>query len=131
MTELSPIAAIAGGLLIGFADFRGNRQYVSAGNLSGDDRVSLVFMDYPNRTRLKLLGRARRIEPDQGELLAKLTLPGYPAQVEHGFLIRVEAFDWNCPQHITPRFAAEQIEAATAPLRERIEELEALLAAAR
>jgi predicted pyridoxine 5'-phosphate oxidase superfamily flavin-nucleotide-binding protein len=110
---------------LGFADFKGNRQYVSVGNLSGDDRVSLFFMDYPNRTRLKLLGRAQRVELDQAELIAKLVLPGYPAQLERGFLIRVEAFDWNCPQHITPRFTAAEVEAETAPLRQRIAELEA------
>ena len=115
---------------LGFADFEGNRQYVSVGNLSGDDRVSLFFMDYAKRTRLKLLGRARRIEQEQSELLGKLALSGYPAQVERGFLIRVEAFDWNCPQHITPRFTAAEVEAATAPLRERIAELEARLAEA-
>jgi predicted pyridoxine 5'-phosphate oxidase superfamily flavin-nucleotide-binding protein len=110
---------------LGFADFKGNRQYVSVGNLSGDDRVSLIFMDYAKRTRLKLLGRAQRVELNQVELLAKLALPGYPAQLERGFLIRVEAFDWNCPQHITPRFTAAEVEAATAPLRQRIAELEA------
>ena len=112
---------------LGFADFTGNRQYVSVGNLSGDDRVSLFFMDYPNRTRLKLLGRAERIGLDRPELLAKLALPGYPAEVERGFRIRVEAFDWNCPQHITPRFTLAEVEAATAPLRQRIAELEAKL----
>jgi predicted pyridoxine 5'-phosphate oxidase superfamily flavin-nucleotide-binding protein len=115
---------------LGFADFAGNRQYVSVGNLSGDDRVSLFFMDYPNRTRLKLLGRAERIELGQQELLVQLTLPGYPAHVERGFRIHVEAYDWNCPQHITPRFTAAEVEAARAPLRERIAELEARLAAA-
>ncbi|TFG95559.1 MAG: pyridoxamine 5-phosphate oxidase, partial [Myxococcales bacterium] len=112
---------------LGFADFKGNRQYVSVGNLSGDDRVSLILMDYPKRTRLKLLGRAKRVELNQTELLAKLTLPGYPGQLERGFLIHVEAFDWNCPQHITPRFTAAEVEAATAPLRQRIAELEAQL----
>jgi predicted pyridoxine 5'-phosphate oxidase superfamily flavin-nucleotide-binding protein len=116
---------------LGFADFRGNRQYVSVGNLSGDDRVSLFFMDYPNRTRLKLLGRARRIGRDHTELLVKLALPGYTAQIEHGLLIHVEAFDWNCPQHITPRFTAAEVEEATAPLRERIAELESRLARSR
>jgi predicted pyridoxine 5'-phosphate oxidase superfamily flavin-nucleotide-binding protein len=113
---------------LGFADFEGNRQYVSVGNLSGDDRVSLLFMDYPKRSRLKLLGRAQRVEPNQTELLATLALPGTPAQLERGFLIHVEAFDWNCPQHITPRFTAAEVEAATAPLRQRIAELEARLA---
>jgi len=113
---------------LGFADFAGNRQYVSVGNLSGDDRVSLLFMDYPNRSRLKLLGRAQRIDPGQQELLSGLVLPGYPAQIERGFLIHVEAFDWNCPQHITPRFTLDEIEHATKPLRERVAELEAKLA---
>ena len=111
---------------LGFADFAGNRQYVSVGNLSGDDRVSLFFMDYPNRTRLKLLGRARRIELGEPQL-EQLALPGYEAAVERGFLIRVEAFDWNCPRHITPRFTLAEVEAATAPLRQRIAELEAKL----
>jgi predicted pyridoxine 5'-phosphate oxidase superfamily flavin-nucleotide-binding protein len=95
---------------LGFADFRGNRQYVSVGNLVADDRVSLFFMDYPNRTRLKLLGHAREVAPDEAEILEALALPDYDARVERGILIRVEAFDWNCPQHITPRFTVEEIE---------------------
>ncbi len=110
---------------IGFADFGGNRQYVSVGNLLKDDRVSLFFMDYPNRTRLKLLGRAKLIEPGETEALARLTVLGYRARIERGFLISVVAFDWNCSQHITPRFTLEQIELNTAPLRSRIAELEA------
>lgn len=113
---------------LGFADFRGNRQYVSVGNLTRDDRVSLLFMDYPNRGRLKLLGRATQVGPDQQEILDRLKVPDYPARIERGLLVRVEAFDWNCPQHITPRFTLAEIEAATAPLRRRIAELEAQLA---
>ena len=112
---------------IGFADFRGNRQYVTVGNLMRDDRVSLLFMDYPNRARLKLLGRVSLIGPEQPELLGRLAIPDYRARVERGFLIRVEAFDWNCPQHITQRFTLAEVEAATAPLRQRIAELEARL----
>jgi uncharacterized protein len=112
---------------IGFADFGGNRQYVSVGNFLKDDRASLFFMDYPNRTRLKLLGRVKLIEPSETETLAKLTVPGYRARIERGFLIAVEAFDWNCPQHISARFAPAQIELSTAPLRKRIAELEAQL----
>ena len=96
---------------IGFADFTGNRQYVSVGNLRKDDRVSLFFMDYPNRTRLKLLGRVRLIGPEQSDLLARLEGDDYRAPVERGFVIEVEAFDWNCPQHITPRFTAAELEA--------------------
>ncbi len=113
---------------IGFADFNGNRQYVSVGNLIKDDRISLFLMDYPNRTRLKLLGRVKLIDSSDSATLAKLGVPGYRARIERGFLISVEAFDWNCPQHITPRFTLEQVEAATAPLRERIVDLEAAIA---
>ena len=113
---------------IGFADFNGNRQYVSVGNLMRDDRISLFFMDYANRTRLKLLGRVKLLDPSDSATLAKLGVAGYRARIERGFLISVEAFDWNCPQHITPRFTLAQVEASTAPLRERIAELEAQLA---
>ena len=95
---------------LGFADFAGNRQYVSVGNLRKDDRVSLFFMDYPNRTRLKLLGRVRLLDKNDAELLPRLEIDDYRARVERGFAITVEAFDWNCPQHITPRFTETQIE---------------------
>ena len=103
---------------IGFADFRGNRQYVSTGNFVNNDRVALFFMDYPNRTRLKLLGRVRVVTAQEHELLARLEVDDYRARVERGFLIQVEAFDWNCPQHITPRYTEEQIETLMAPLLE-------------
>lgn len=112
---------------IGFADFRGNRQYISVGNLRSDDRVSIFLMDYANRARLKILGRARIVDASDEETLHRLALPDYRAQVEHGMLIGVEAFDWNCPQHITQRFTLAQIEAATEPLRKRIKELESAL----
>lgn len=114
---------------IGFADFRGNRQYVSVGNLTTDNRVSLFLMDYPNKLRLKLLGRARLIGVDDTAILEKLELPDYRARVERGIVIDVEAFDWNCPQHITPRFTQDEIAQAAAPLHARIAELEAQLAA--
>ena len=115
---------------IGFADFRGNRQYVSVGNLQGDDRVALILVDYPNRRRLKLLGRARAITAEDDPVtLGRLEVPGYRAKVERGLVIAVEAFDWNCPQHITPRFTEEEVAAAVAPLHARIAELEAALAA--
>lgn len=113
---------------IGFGDFSGNRQYVSVGNLLKDNRVSLFFMDYPNRTRLKLLGRVNLVGPQDSSTLAKIAVPGYRARVERGFLISVEAFDWNCPQHITPRYTLQQVETSTAALRSRIAELEAELA---
>jgi predicted pyridoxine 5'-phosphate oxidase superfamily flavin-nucleotide-binding protein len=112
---------------IGFADFRGNRQYVSVGNLKSDDRVSLFLMDYANKARLKILGRARIVDASEPETLKRLALAAYRAHVERGMLISVEAFDWNCPQHITQRFTLAEIETATEPLRKRIEELEAAL----
>ena len=112
-------------MTIGFADFSGNRQYVSVGNFRKDDRVSLFFMDYPNRTRFKLLGHVQLVTPDESELLARLEIDDYRAPVERGFVIHVEAFDWNCPQHITPRYTDEHIETLMAPL---IEQNRALLA---
>jgi predicted pyridoxine 5'-phosphate oxidase superfamily flavin-nucleotide-binding protein len=109
-----------------FADFRGNRQFLSAGNAETNDRVSLFFMDYPNRRRLKLLGRIRftDLKADPA-LAAALALPGYRALPERAALVRVEAFDWNCPQHITPRFSEAEIATAVLPLHERLEALEA------
>ncbi|MBY0335892.1 MAG: pyridoxamine 5'-phosphate oxidase family protein [Acetobacteraceae bacterium] len=111
----------------GFADFRGNRQHVSEGNLAGDGRAAFFFMDYANQTRLKLLGRVE-VTTDPA-VLERLSVPGYPAKVERAFLVRVAGFDWNCPQHITPRFTLEEVQQATAPLRARVAELEARLAA--
>lgn len=112
---------------IGFADFRGNRQYISVGNLLTEDRVSMFFMDYPNRTRLKLLGRARAVDAKDRETLEKLAVSGYRAAVERGILITVEGFDWNCPQHITERFSLDEVQQVSVPLLTRIAELEAQL----
>ena len=111
---------------LGFADFRGNLQYISVGNLTADDRAALILVDYPNRARLKVLARveARNIAADS-ELAARLSLPGYKGKPERAFLLHLETFDWNCPQHITPRFTIEEIETAMSPLRARIAELEA------
>jgi hypothetical protein len=93
------------GRTIGYADFRGNVQYVSVGNLLTDARVALILMDYANRSRLKILGRARLVEESEDAALpARLAVPGYPSRVERAVLITVEAYDWNCPQHITPRY---------------------------
>jgi predicted pyridoxine 5'-phosphate oxidase superfamily flavin-nucleotide-binding protein len=104
---------------LGYAAFRGNMQYISTGNLAGNDRVSIILMDYAHRTRLKLLGRARMVELDQDPaLIARLELPDYRARVERGIIVKVEAFDWNCPQHITPRYT----EAELAPLLEELEQ---------
>lgn len=110
---------------IGFTDFRGNRQYVSVGNLRKDDRVSLFFMDYANRTRLKLLGRVRLIGDEEPELLAQLESADYDARVERGFVIHVEAFDWNCPQHITPRYTETEVRSIIAPIQQELKELKA------
>jgi predicted pyridoxine 5'-phosphate oxidase superfamily flavin-nucleotide-binding protein len=112
---------------IGFADYRGNRQYVSAGNFTRNDRVALLFMDYPNRRRLKVLGRISLVGKDEPEVLAKLKIEGYRARVERGFLITVKAFDWNCPQHITPRFTQAQVEELMAPIIKENEQLKSKL----
>lgn len=99
---------------LAFADFRGNRQYISVGNLRTDDRVSLFLMDYANRARLKILGRARVVDAADGPILRKLAVPGYRASIERAIVIALEAFDWNCPQHITQRFTADEWKALTA-----------------
>ena len=107
-------------------DFRGNRQYISTGNLVADDRAALILMDYPNRRRLKLYAHveARGLTADPA-LAAELALPGYRAKVERGLIIHLAAFDWNCPQHITPRFSEAELAPALAPIRARLEALEA------
>jgi hypothetical protein len=106
-------------------DFRGNRQYISTGNLATDDRAALILMDYPNRRRLKLYAHVepRDLAADP-ELATKLTLPDYKAKVERGLVIHLAAFDWNCPQHIIPRFSEAELEPALAPFRARLEALE-------
>jgi predicted pyridoxine 5'-phosphate oxidase superfamily flavin-nucleotide-binding protein len=111
---------------LGVADFRGNRQYISAGNLAANDRVALILMDYPHRRRLKIHAHTeiRDLAADP-ELAAKLTDPGYRAKVERGLILRLEAFDWNCPQHITPRFSEAEHAPALKPIRERLEALAA------
>jgi uncharacterized protein len=110
---------------IAFADFSGNRQFISAGNLMADNRVALVLVDYPGQTRLKILGRAEILEGERArEWIERVRDPGYQAVIERVFLIRVEAFDWNCPQHITPRFTEDQIQEALAPIEARMRELQ-------
>ena len=114
------------GRTIAFADFRGNRQYVSLGNLTADDRVSLILMDYPNRRRLKIWGRARFVDAETDpDLIDTLHVTGYRAKPERAVLITVEALDWNCPQHIPQRFTAEELEAVLGPIREEIAALKA------
>jgi len=114
---------------LGYADFRGNVQYVSVGNLEGDDRVALILMDYANRRRLKILGRARLVQASEDPaLIARLALPDYKARVERAVIITVHAWDWNCPQHITPRYTVLEVEAAAAPLRAEVAALRAQVA---
>lgn len=113
---------------LAFADYKGNRQLISTGNLTMNDRVALFLMDYPQRTRLKILGHARVEDARQHpELVAQLAEPEASRIVERLFFIDVVSFDWNCPKYITPRYTAAEVEAVVAPLRRRIAELEAKL----
>lgn len=111
---------------LGVADFRGNRQYVSLGNLQSCDRVSLILVDYPARRRLKLYGHVevRDLARDP-PLAARLATPGYRGLAERAFVIRLAHFDWNCPQHITPRFTEAELDAVLAPVRDRLAALSA------
>jgi ferredoxin-NADP reductase/predicted pyridoxine 5'-phosphate oxidase superfamily flavin-nucleotide-binding protein len=96
---------------IGYADFRGNVQYISAGNLEGDGRIALILMDYAQRRRLKIWGQARLVDVrDDAALGGRLEVPSYRARIERAVIIAVEAFDWNCPQHITPRYTRAEAE---------------------
>lgn len=111
---------------IAYADFRGNRQYLSSGNLAGDDRISLILMDYPNRRRLKIWGRAKLVDvAADPDLVAGLHDPSYRARPERAVVITIEAFDWNCPQHIPERLTLEEMEPHFAPLRDEIARLTA------
>ena len=113
---------------IGFADFRGNRQYLSVGNLNANDRISMILMDYPNRRRLKIWGRVRIVhENEEPELIKQLEVPSYRARVERGIVIHVEACEWNCPQHITPRYSKAEVEELLTPLLEEIKTLKTQL----
>ena len=113
---------------LAFADYKGNRQMLSTGNLAANDRVALFLMDYPRREWLKILGHARVEDARQHpELAAQLAEPEARGIVECLFLIDVLSFDWNCPKYITPRFTAAELEKTVAPLKQRIAELEAQL----
>jgi predicted pyridoxine 5'-phosphate oxidase superfamily flavin-nucleotide-binding protein len=112
---------------LGFADLRGNRQYISAGNLQHDDRAALFLMDYPRQTRLKILGHAKIHEgtEEAQKLIKQLRVPAEKTPAEPAVVIHVDAFDWNCPQHITPRYTQEELTQILEPMRRRIEKLEA------
>lgn len=111
---------------LAFADYRGNRQYISTGNLAANDRVSLFLMDYPRRVRLKIYARVEILSLDADpNLTALVAMPEYGAKLERIFRLRLEAFDWNCSQHITPRLSEREISDAILPVRDRLAELEA------
>jgi predicted pyridoxine 5'-phosphate oxidase superfamily flavin-nucleotide-binding protein len=117
---------------LAFADFKGNRQLLSVGNLATNPRVSLFLMDYPQRTRLKILGHARVVDArEQPALADSLADATERPNVERLFLIDIVSYDWNCPQHITPRYTAAEVKAALAPLQERVRALEAELSVLR
>jgi len=106
---------------LAFADYSGNRQYISLGNLSADNRAALILMDYPNRARLKIFARVEtRALADDPDLAQRLAVAGYRARIERAFVLRLAAFDWNCQQHITPRFSEPEL----APVAQRLAELE-------
>ena len=112
---------------LGFVDFKGNLQYLSVGNLSENDRVFLFLMDYRHRRRLKIWGRAQVVD-DNPELIKQLADVNYTAEPERVILIQVEAFDWNCPQHIPIRYSEAEVAEMISPLTTRIQELESKLA---
>ena len=112
--------------LIGFADLRGNKQYISLGNFDHDARVALFFMDYPNQTRLKILGRVevREHDSEAPALIESFRPKEESSVVERVILVHVEGFDWNCPQHITPRYTVEEFQEALAPLTQKLAKLD-------
>lgn len=116
---------------IGFADYGGNRQLISVGSISKQDRVALFMMDYPQRQRVKILGHAKVYDAREHPELAGKVLPpgGHGAKVERVFIIDILSYDWNCPKFITPRYSAAEVQNAAAPLHQRIAELEEKLKA--
>ena len=108
-----------------FADFRGNKQYISTGNLMTDNRVALILVDYPRQLRLKLLGRVEIFEGEKAkDWLTKVRDPEYRAVTERVYLIQIEAFDWNCQQHIIPRYTEEEIRDVLEPVEKQMQELQ-------
>ncbi len=114
---------------IGWADFRGNLQYISVGNLGSNAKAALFLMDYANRRRLKIFATANVYDAaDRPDLIEKLAVSGYKAKVERAIVLTIEGFDWNCPQHINPKYSIEQVRELVRPMTERIEVLERQLA---
>lgn len=110
---------------LAFADYRGNRQYISTGNFKASDRACLILVDYPRRARLKIYAHVETLALDADAALTDRVLDqDYKAKRERIFRLRLAAFDWNCPQHITPRFTESEIHTAVQPLHDRVEQLE-------
>jgi hypothetical protein len=108
---------------LAFADYSGNKQFISMGNLADNDKAYIFLMDYPNRQRIKIWGTAKVVE-DDAELLARLMPDGYKARPERVFVFTITAWDVNCPQHITPRYDEEMVRQVTEKLTARVSELE-------
>jgi predicted pyridoxine 5'-phosphate oxidase superfamily flavin-nucleotide-binding protein len=110
---------------LAFADFRGNKQYISTGNLLTDNRIALIVVDYPRQLRLKLLGRVEVFEGEKAkDWLPKVRDLQYKAVTERVYVIRIEAFDWNCQQHIIPRYTEEEIRDVLEPIERQMQELQ-------
>jgi uncharacterized protein len=117
---------VVDGKTLAFADYQGNRQYLSVGNLAADDRAALILVDYVHRSRLKIYAHVEAAALDADPALAaRVAEPTYKAKPERILILHLKAFDWNCPQHITPRFTELEITAGLQPLRDRLAALEA------
>jgi uncharacterized protein len=111
---------------LALADFRGNKQFISAGNLLTDNRVAMILVDYPQQARVKILGRVEVLDGEKAAAwMDRVRVPGYKAIIERVFVIHVEAYDWNCPQHITPRYTAEEIQGTVHDLEDKLRSVEA------
>jgi predicted pyridoxine 5'-phosphate oxidase superfamily flavin-nucleotide-binding protein len=110
---------------LAFADLRGNKQYITTGNLLTDDRIALIMVDYPRQARLKILGHVEIFEGEKAkDWLDRVRMPKEKTGIERVFVIHVEAYDWNCPQHITPRYTVEEIREGMKEIEHRIKALE-------
>ena len=113
------------GNTLAFADFRGNKQYISTGNLLVNNRAALILVDYPRQLRLKILGRVEIFEGEKAnDWLSKVRDPEYKATTERVYVIRIEAFDWNCQQHIIPRVTLDEIRSVLEPIEKEMQDLQ-------
>lgn len=109
---------------LAYADFRGNMQYISSGNMKSTRKAALILLDYASRTRIKIWAETETLDPDEHpDLLEKLTDPDYQAKVERIVVFRIKGFDWNCPQHITPKFTFEEVKELIRENPELLDEL--------